>query len=404
MQATPVTSLISNRVNALSESATLAMAVKARELQAKGVDVIKLNLGEPDFPTPKHIQEAAIAAINSGKFFGYPPVPGYPELRKGIADKLKRDNNLDYKPENIVVSTGGKQSIANVILSLVNKGDEVVIFTPYWVTYIEQVILAEGKPVLLKGGIENDFKVTAEQLKAAITPKTKAILFSSPCNPTGTVFSKDELMEIAEVIRFREDIFVISDEIYEYINFGGGHVSIAEIDFIKDRTIIVNGFSKGFAMTGWRLGYIAAPKWLADACNKLQGQITSGTCSIAQRAAIAAITGSLEPAKEMAAAYLRRRDLVKGLLDKIPGVKTNLPQGAFYIFPDISSYFGKAYNGQSIVNSDDMAMYLLNEGHVSVVEGESFGAPECIRISFAASDEELTTAMERIGAALAKLV
>jgi aspartate aminotransferase len=387
----------------MQESQTLAMARLARELQAKGVNVIKLNLGEPDFPTPKHIQEAAVEAIRSEKFFQYPPVPGYPELRKGIAEKLKRDNKLDYKPEQIVVSTGAKQSIANVLLSIIDKDDEVIIFAPYWVSYLEQVRLCEGVPVILNGGIDNDFKVTAAQLKAAITPKTKAIMFSSPCNPTGSVFSREELKAIAEVLAPHENIYILADEIYEYINFVGEHVSIAEFPFIKDRVIIINGFSKGFAMTGWRLGYIAAPLAIAEACNKMQGQFTSGACSITQRAALAAINGSTEPAKEMSNAYKRRRDLLKGLLDQIPGLKTNLPQGAFYFFPDVSSFFGKSYNGMTIKNSYDLAIYLLNEAHVSLVDGEGFGMPECIRISFAASDAELVEAAKLMKEALAKL-
>lgn len=403
MSTTNNTAQLSDRVNNLATSATIAMAVKARELQAQGHQVIKLNIGEPDFPTPKHIQEAAIEAVQSGKYFSYPPVPGFPDLRQGIADKLKRDNNLDYKAENIIVSTGAKQSIANVLLSTINKGDEVIIFTPYWVSYVEQVKLAEGTPVLVKGNIENDFKVTPEELKAAITPKTKAILFSSPCNPTGAVFTAEELSAIGEVIKDREDIFVISDEIYEYINFQGEHASIASIPHLKERTIIINGFSKGYAMTGWRLGYIAAPLFVAKACNKLQGQVTSGTCAISQRAGVAAITGPMASTVEMKEAYLRRRGLVKELLDKIEGIKTNLPQGAFYIFPDISDFFGKSYGGITINNSDDLALYLLNEVHVSTVSGTAFGAPKCIRISFAASDEDLKEACERMATALAKL-
>ncbi|MEN7549207.1 pyridoxal phosphate-dependent aminotransferase [Rapidithrix thailandica] len=394
---------VAERLQALSESATIAMAVKARELQDQGHHVIKLNLGEPDFPTPENVQKAAIKAIEDGKHFSYSPVPGYPELRQGIADKLKKDNSLDYKPEDIVVSTGAKQSIANVLLSLVNPGEEVIIFTPYWVTYIEQVKLAGGKAVLVEGGIENDFKVTPEQLKAAITDKTKAIMFSSPCNPTGSVFTKEELGALAEVIKAHKNIFVISDEIYEYINFGGQHASMAEFADIKDRVVIINGFSKGFAMTGWRVGYIAAPTWIAKACNKLQGQFTSGTCSIAQRAALAAITGDRAATDQMAEAYLRRRNLVKGLLDEIDGIKTNEPKGAFYIFPDISAFFGKSNGETTINNSYDFAMYLLQDAHVSVVDGGAFGAPNCIRISFAASDEELKEAIVRIKNSLEKL-
>lgn len=403
MSTTAVHQPVSDRLNALSESQTLAMANLSRELKAKGVNVINLNLGEPDFPTPVHIQEAAIKAIQSGEYFIYPPVPGYQDLRQGIADKLKRDNGLSYEAKNIIVSTGAKQSIANVFLSLLNPGDEVIILTPYWVSYVEQVKLAEGVPVFVKGTVENDFKVSPEQLKAAITPKTKVVIYSSPCNPTGTVFTKDELKAFAEVLHPYPNIFIISDEIYEYINFEGSHASIAEFDFIKDRVIIINGFSKGFAMTGWRVGYIAAPEWIAKACNKLQGQVTSGTCSISQRAAYAAITGDLAPTYEMAAAYRRRRDLVKGLLDQMEGVKANVPQGAFYIFPDVSYYLGKSYNGQTIHTTYDLALYLLHEAHVSIVDGEGFGAPECIRISIAASDEDLKTAMARIHEALKKL-
>ncbi|MEH0154866.1 pyridoxal phosphate-dependent aminotransferase [Limibacter armeniacum] len=394
---------LSNRLLAMEESATLAMQVKARELQAQGHKIINLNLGEPDFPTPQHIQDAAVAAIQDGKYFKYPPVAGYPELRQGIAEKLLRDNGLSYTPEQIVVSTGAKQSIVNILLSILNKGDEVIVFTPYWVSYIEQIKLAEGTPVLLEGSIENDFKPNAEQLKAAITPNTKMVLFSSPCNPTGSVFTKEELNAIAEVLKEREDIYVVSDEIYEFINFEGKHNSIAEIDYMKERTIIVNGFSKGYAMTGWRLGYIAAPLAIAKACNKVQGQVTSGTCTISQRAGLAAINGPMEATEEMKKAYLRRRDLVKGELDKIKGIKTNKPKGAFYIFPDVSAFYGKSFNGKVIKDSNDLAMYLLNEAHVSIVSGAAFGAPNCIRISFAAADEDLKKACELITEALGRL-
>ncbi|GAA4819891.1 pyridoxal phosphate-dependent aminotransferase [Algivirga pacifica] len=394
---------LSERINRLEESATIVMAVKARELQDEGHHVIKLNLGEPDFSTPKHIQDAAVEAIQSGQYFKYPPVPGYPELRQGIADKLKRDNHLSYDPAQIVVSTGAKQSIANALLSIINKDDEVIIFTPYWVTYIEQVKLAEGTPVLVEGTLDNDFKVTAEQLANAITPKTKAILYSSPCNPTGAVYNAAELQALAEVLKEREDIYVISDEIYEFINFEGAHHSMAAIDYMKERTIIINGFSKGYAMTGWRLGYMAAPMHIAKACNKMQGQFTSGTCSIAQRAGIAAINGPMDSALTMKEAYQRRRGLVKERLDQIEGVKTNLPTGAFYIFPDISAYFGTSYKDYTINNSDDLAMYFLQEVHVSTVAGSAFGSPNCIRISFAASDEELREACDRIEKALSLL-
>ncbi len=397
-----VTPKVSDRLNALAESQTLEMAKKARELKAKGFDVISVNLGEPDFQTPDHIKQAAKEAIDGGFTF-YTPVAGIPELRKAIAEKLQKENNLDWKAENIVVSTGAKQALVNALMSIVNKGDEVIIFAPYWVSYLEMVKIAEGTPVIIKGDLKNDFKVTAQQLRQAITPRTKAILFSSPCNPTGTVFTEKELTEIAEVVAEHSNLFIIADEIYEYINFTSRHFSIGSLDFVKDRVITVNGFSKGFAMTGWRVGYTASAKWIADACDKMQGQVTSGTCSIAQKAALAAITGSREPAKKMAEAYLRRRDLVKRLLDEIKGVKTNTPQGAFYIFPDISHYFGKKNGEITIRNSYDLAMYLLNDAYVSLVDGEGFGAPECIRISCAASDELLTEAVRRIKVSLEKL-
>jgi aspartate aminotransferase len=394
--------LLSERLRALSESETLAMTKKARELSAQGHNVISLSVGEPDFQTPQHIKDAAKKAIDDGFTF-YTPVPGYPELRQAIANKLNKENGLNFTAENVVVSTGAKQSIANVLLSIVDPGDEVIIFAPYWVSYVEMVKLAEGTSVIVNGTIDNDFKVTAEDLEAAITPKTKAILFSSPCNPTGAVFSKKELTEIAAVVARHERIIVIADEIYEYINFEGSHFSIGSIPSIQERVVTVNGFSKGYAMTGWRVGYIGAPKWIAAACDKIQGQVTSGTCSIAQKAAVAAITGDLKAAKEMAAAYLRRRDLVLGLLKEIPGIKVNVPQGAFYTFPDISSYIGKSYNGTVIGKASDLAMFLLNEGHVSSVGGDAFGAPDCIRISFAASDDNLREAIKRIKATLAKL-
>jgi aspartate aminotransferase len=393
---------LSARINALSESETLAMTKKARELAAQGHSVISLSVGEPDFQTPKHIKEAAKKAIDDGFTF-YTPVPGYPDLRQGIANKLKRDNNIEWTAENIVVSTGAKQSIANVLLSIVDPGDEVIIFAPYWVSYIEMVKLAEGTPVIVSAGIEKDFKVTAQDVEKAITSKTKAILFSSPCNPTGAVFSKKELTAIADVVAKHERIIVIADEIYEYINFEGTHFSIGSIPAIKDRVVTVNGFSKGYAMTGWRVGYIGATKWLAAACDKIQGQVTSGTCSIAQKAAVAGINGDLTAAKEMAAAYLRRRDLVLGLVKEIPGLKANVPQGAFYVFPDVSHYLGKSFNGNKIEKASDLAMFILNEGFVSTVGGDAFGAPNCIRISFAASDDNLKEAMKRIKECLAKL-
>jgi aspartate aminotransferase len=397
------TNFLSDRINALSESQTLEMAKKSRELKAKGFDVINLNLGEPDFITPAHVREAAKKALDEGFTF-YTPVSGIPELRKAIAEKLNRENGLDWKAENIVVSTGAKQSLTNVLQCLVNPSDEVIIFSPYWVSYYEMVKMADGVPVLLKGTLENDFKVTAEQVRQAITPRTKAILYSSPCNPTGSVFSKEELTEIAKVIEPHEQIFVIADEIYEYINFTGQHFSIGSLSFIKDRVVTVNGFSKGHAMTGWRVGYIGAVKWLADACDKMQGQVTSGTCSISQKAALAAVLGEMGPTREMSAAYLRRRDLVKGLLDHIPGVKANVPQGAFYIFPDVSYYFGTSDGEMQIQTSYDLCMYLLNKAHISMVDGSGFGEPNCLRISCAASDDNLREAMRRMKEALAKLV
>ncbi|MEQ9301463.1 MAG: pyridoxal phosphate-dependent aminotransferase [Cyclobacteriaceae bacterium] len=394
---------ISNRLANLEESATLAMAAKARELKEKGVNVISLSLGEPDFKTPKHIQEGAKAAIDEGKYFAYPPVNGYLDLRQAIADKFKRENGLEYGPNDIVVSNGAKQSIANVMYSLVNPGDEVIIFSPYWVSYSAIVQLTEGKAVYVKGGIESDFKVTGQQLKEAITDKTKVVIFSSPCNPTGAVFTKEELTEIADVLREHEGIYVISDEIYEHINYTGQHVSFASLPGMHDRTITVNGFAKGFAMTGWRVGYIGAPTWIAKACNKMQGQITSANCSIAQRAALTALTSDLGPTKEMADEYLRRRDLVHGLLQEVDGVKVNMPTGAFYFFPDVSSYFGKSTEDIKINDASDLALYLLDDAHVSVVTGDAFGDPDCIRLSYAASEEDLREAIDRIKTSLAKL-
>jgi aspartate aminotransferase len=402
MTAVTDINLLSQRVNALAESETLAMTKKARELAAEGHKVISLSVGEPDFPTPAYIKDAAKKAIDDG-FTTYTPVPGYPDLRKAIAEKFKRDNNLDWTQENVVVSTGAKHSIANILLTIVDPGDEVIIFAPYWVSYIEMVKLAEGTPVIVKGGIENDFKVTAEQVEQAITPKTKAILFSSPCNPSGSVFTEKELRAIGSVVEKHERIVVIADEIYEYINFEGSHFSIGSIPAIKDRVVTVNGVSKGFAMTGWRIGYIGAPKWLASAVDKIQGQVTSGASSIAQKAAVAAVAGDLTAPKEMAEAYRRRRDLVIGLLKEIPGLKVNVPQGAFYAFPDISYYLGKSVDGKKINTASDLSMYILNNVYVSTVGGDAFGAPDCIRISFAASDENLKEALRRIKECLSRL-
>ena len=394
---------LSDRVNNLQESATLAMAAKAREFKAKGIDVISLSLGEPDFKTPKHIQEGAKAAIDSEKYFAYPPVAGYLDLREAIVDKFKNENNISYTAEQIVVSNGAKQSIANVMLALLNKGDEVIVFSPYWVSYTALIELAEGVPVLVKGGIDSDFKVTAEQLEKAITPSTKAIIYSSPCNPTGSVFTEEELRAIAAVLAKYPDIIVIADEIYEHINYTGNHFSIASIPGMAERTVTVNGVAKGFAMTGWRVGYIGAPLWLAKACNKIQGQITSANSSIAQRATYTALTTDLGPTREMAKAYEHRRQIMYDLLSGIPGMEVNLPQGAFYFFPKVSNFFGKSYNGNKIKNATDLSMYILEDSHVSVVTGEAFGDENCIRISYAASEDELRTAIARIKASLAKL-
>ena len=379
------------------------MAQKARELKDLGNDVISLSLGEPDFKTPKHIQDAAKQAIDEGKYFAYPPVPGYPELRKAIAEKLNRDNKIPSKPENIVVSNGAKHSIANALFCLVNPGDEVIIFSPYWVSYADLVILAEGVPVFVDGGIDNDFKATAAQLEKAITPKSKVLLFSSPCNPTGSVFTKDELSAIKDVLVKHEQIVVIADEIYEEINYTGEHVSIGAFPEMHNRTVTVNGFSKGAAMTGWRVGYISAPIEIAKACSKMQGQFTSGINSIAQRAALAAMTGDQEPTKEMARTYLKRRNMVLELLNDIPGLKTNVPTGAFYFFPDISYYIGKSDGKTTIKTGDDLAMYILTSAHVSTVGGDAFGAPNCIRLSYAASESDLKEALKRMKETLAKL-
>ena len=396
-------SYLSDRINNLSESATLKMTKLGRELAAKGVNVISLSVGEPDFNTPDHVKEAAKTALDEN-WTRYSPVPGYPELRQAIVNKLKIENNLDYDISQIVVSTGAKQSLSNVILTLVNPGDEVVIPTPYWVSYSEMVILAEGKSVFINTEIDNNFKITPEQLEAAITPKTKLFMFSSPNNPTGTVYSKDELAALAKVFEKHPQVFILSDEIYEHINFVDKHESIAQFDSIKDRVIIINGFSKAFAMTGWRLGYIACNKEIAAANDKLQGQTTSGTCSISQRAGIVAYEQGLASVNKMKEAFARRRQLVYDLLAAIPGVKTNLPEGAFYFFPEISSFFGKKdENGNIINNSSDLALYLLNVGHVATVGGDSFGNDKYIRLSYAASDESLVEALRRIKEALGKL-
>ena len=390
---------LSLRVTSLAESQTIGMSKLSRELKAKGLDIINLSLGEPDFVTPLHIREAAKKAIDDGFTF-YPPIAGYAELRKAVSEKFKRENNLDYAPDQVVVSTGAKQSIANVVLCLINPGDEVIIPMPYWVSYIEIVKLAEGKTVPIHTTLESDFKISPEQLEASITPKTKLFIFSSPCNPTGTVYTKDELQALAEVFRRHPSIYILSDEIYEHINFGSGHQSIAQFDFIKDRVIIVNGVSKGYAMTGWRIGYIGAPKFIAQACDKMQGQFTSAASSIAQKAAEAALTLNNQPTLDMQAAFLRRRDLVLKLMKDIPGWITNKPEGAFYVFPNVSSYFGKSYNGEVIQNATDLCMFLLNIGHVSLVTGDAFGEPSCLRFSYAAADDQLIEAIKRIKEAL----
>lgn len=394
--------IISDRINNLSESETLAMSRMSRNLKDQGFDVINLSLGEPDFHTPQHVKDAAKDAIDKN-FSYYAPVCGYADLREAIVAKFKRENNLDFKPEQIIVSTGAKQSIANVVLSLLNPGDEVIIPAPYWVTYKEVIKLAEAKAVYIYSNIESDFKVTPEQLRAAITPKTKLIMFSSPCNPTGSVYSKSELLQLAEVIAEYENIYIMSDEIYEHINFNGHHESIAQFDFIKDRVIVINGVSKGFAMTGWRIGYMAASKKIADACNTLQGQITSGACSVAQRAALAALNGDLSSVTCMLAAFKERRDLVLKHLCEIPGMKTNVPQGAFYVFPDVSYYFGKSDGEKIIHNAPELCNYLLNKVYVALVPGDAFGAPNCFRISYATSNHILVEAIARIKKALAEL-
>jgi aspartate aminotransferase len=394
---------LAQRIQALEESSTLGMTKKARELAAQGHKVISLSVGEPDFKTPAHICEAAKKAIDDG-FHGYSPVAGYPDLRLAIANKLKRDNNLEWGSENIVVSTGAKHSLANAIAALINPGDEVIIFSPYWVSYSEMVKLAEGTTVVVQGAFDNNFKVTPEQFEAAITPKTKMVMFASPNNPTGSVYTESELRDIANVVARHENIYVLADEIYEYINFTqGGHFSIGSIPEIKERVITVNGVAKGHAMTGWRIGFIAAAKWIADGIEKLQGQVTSGTNSIAQKAAVAAFNGSLDHAYEMKAAYDRRRKLVVEKLREIPGFKVNMPDGAFYAFPDISYYFGKTDGTTVIKDSDDFCSWLLADAFVATVAGSGFGAPDCMRIYTAAADEQLVEACDRIKAAVAKL-
>jgi len=391
--------LLSQRIKEIPESATIAMAAKAREMKEKGHDVISLSLGEPDFKTPEYIVEGAIEQMKTGNYFAYPPVNGYMDLRKAISEKFKNDNGLEYSPDQIVVSNGAKQSISNVFYALLNPGDEVIIFTPFWVSYTAMVQLAGGTPVFIEGGIENDFKATAQQLKLAISPKTKAVIFSSPCNPTGSVFTESELKSIAAVLEDHPEIICISDEIYEHINFTGKHVSIANFPGMYERTVTVNGFSKGYAMTGWRVGYIGAPVWLAKAANKIQGQYTSGNSSISQRAAYTALTKKDNSTKEMAEAYLHRRALVFDMLREIPGWEVNMPEGAFYFFPNVKDNFNRG----KIKNASDLCMYLLEDAEVSLVTGEDFGAPECVRLSYAASEGQLKIAIQRIKSSIEKL-
>ncbi|WP_026999023.1 pyridoxal phosphate-dependent aminotransferase [Eisenibacter elegans] len=394
--------LLSARTQAMSESATLAMAKKARELAAQGVQVINLSLGEPDFQTPKHICEAAKKAIDEG-YTKYPPVAGYADLRQAIAEKFARENQIHCEAKHIVVSTGAKQSLANLFLALVDEGDEVVIFAPYWVSYVEMVRMAGGTPVILESDLESGFKVSPDQLAQALSPRTKAVLYSSPSNPTGAVYSRSELEALAQVLEAHPQVLVIADEIYEHITFGERPFSMAAIPSMAERVATVNGLSKGFSMTGWRLGYMAAPAWLAEACEKIQGQITSGASSITQRAALAALQEDLTATYAMRDAYLRRRDLVISLCNAIEGIKTYVPDGAFYLFPEVDAFFGRRAGTYHIQNADDLCMYLLHEAHVSLVSGGAFGAPKCLRISFAASDEQIREAFARIARALAQL-
>ncbi|MDH6356360.1 pyridoxal phosphate-dependent aminotransferase [Parabacteroides sp. PF5-9] len=393
---------VSDRLASLSPSETLAMSQKSNELKAQGIDVINLSVGEPDFYTPDHIKEAAKKAIDDNFSF-YSPVPGYMDLRKAIVAKLKNENELDYTTDQIIVSNGAKQSVCNVLLSIIGPGDEVIVPAPYWVSYVEMVKLAEGTNVIVSAGIEQDFKITPQQLEAAITPKTKALILCSPSNPTGSVYTKEELKGLADVLAKYPNVIILADEIYEHINYMGAHQSIAQFPEIKERVVVINGVSKAYAMTGWRVGFIAAPLWIAKACNKLQGQYTSGASSIAQKAAVAAFTGDQSCVEQMREAFLRRRDLVIKLCKDIPGIKLNIPQGAFYLFPDLSYYFGKSAGGRTVNDAADLAMYLLEVGHVATVGGAAFGAPDCLRFSYATSDENLIEAIKRIKETLAAL-
>ena len=394
---------LSDRLNRLSPSATLAMSQKSSEMKAQGVDVINLSVGEPDFNTPDHIKDAAKKAVDEN-YSRYSPVPGYPELRKAIVDKLQKENNLEYGLNEVLVSNGAKQCVCNAVMALVNNGDEVIVPAPYWVSYPQMVKLAGGTPVYVNAGFEQNFKMTPQQLEAAITPKTKMLILCSPSNPTGSVYSKEELKALAEVIRRHDDLYVLADEIYEHINYVGRHESIAQFDGMKERCIIVNGVSKAYAMTGWRIGYMAAPEWIIKGCNKLQGQYTSGPCSVSQKAAEAAYTLDQGCVEDMRLAFERRRNLVLKLAKEIEGLEVNVPEGAFYLFPKCSSFFGKHTDGYVINNATDLAMYLLEVGHVATVSGDAFGDPECIRFSYATSDDNLREAMRRIKETLARLV
>ncbi|MBR5335611.1 MAG: pyridoxal phosphate-dependent aminotransferase [Bacteroidaceae bacterium] len=393
---------LADRLNRLSTSATLAMSQKSQELKAQGVDVINLSVGEPDFNTPDNIKEAAKKAVDDN-WSRYSPVPGYPNLRKAIVEKLKRENNLDFTEAQISVSNGAKQAVCNAIMALVNPGDEVIVPAPYWVSYPEMVKLADGTPVIVSAGIEQNFKITGAQLEAAITPKTKMLILCSPSNPTGSVYTQEELKELADVLAKHPEVFIVADEIYEHINYVGKHQSIAQFPEIRDRVIIVNGVSKAYAMTGWRIGYLAAADWIVKGCNKLQGQYTSGPCSVSQIASLEAYAGSQQAVEDMRVAFERRRDLIVKLAKEIPGLEVNVPEGAFYLFPKCSSYYRKSYGDYTINNSDDLALYLLSEAHVATVGGESFGAPECFRMSYATSDENIVESIKRIKEALAKL-
>jgi len=393
---------LSNRLNRLAPSATLAMSQKSSEMKAQGIDVINMSVGEPDFNTPDHIKEAAKKAVDDN-WSRYSPVPGYADLREAIVAKLKNENNLSYTTAEILVSNGAKQSVCNAVMALVNPGDEVIIPTPYWVSYPQMVKLAGGEPIFVSAGFEQNFKMTAEQLEKAITPKTKMLILCSPSNPTGSVYTKDELKALADVILKHDDLFVLADEIYEHINYVGHHESIAQFPGMKDRAIIINGVSKAYAMTGWRIGYMAAPEWIVKGCNKLQGQYTSGPCSVSQKTAQAAYTTDQQCVEDMRKAFQRRRDLIVELAKDIPGLEVNTPQGAFYLFPKCSSFYGKSYQGKTINNSTDLAMYLLEVGHVATVGGDAFGDPECFRMSYATSDDNIREAMRRIKTVLAQL-